>query len=92
MNTQAPAFPAVPREAIRDLSGSLIREVANAGMGRSDVLPFWFGESDQPTPAFIREAAVQSLEAGETFYSQNLGRPYLREAISAYLGKSSRPG
>ena len=87
MTITAPAFPAVPREAIRDLSGSLIREVANAGMGRSDVLPFWFGESDQPTPAFIREAAVQSLEAGETFYSQNLGRPYLREAISDYLGK-----
>ena len=86
MNTTAPAFPAVPREAIRNLSGSLIREVANAGMGRSDVLPFWFGESDQPTPAFIREAAVQSLQSGETFYSQNLGRPYLREAISAYLG------
>ena len=86
MNTTAPVFPAVPREAIRDLSGSLIREVANAGMGRSDVLPFWFGESDQPTPAFIRDAAVQSLQSGETFYSQNLGRPYLREAISAYLG------
>ena len=86
MTITAPAFPAVPREAIRDLSGSLIREVANAGMGRSDVLPFWFGESDQPTPAFIREAAVQSLQSGETFYSQNLGRPYLREAISDYLG------
>ncbi len=86
MNTTAPVFPAVAREAIRDLSGSLIREVANTGMGRSDVLPFWFGESDQPTPAFIRDAAVQSLQSGETFYSQNLGRPYLREAISAYLG------
>lgn len=92
MNTRAPAFPAVPRQAIRDLSGSLIREVANAGMGRSDILPFWFGESDQPTPAFIREAAVQSLQSGETFYSQNLGRPYLREALSAYLtGLHGRP-
>jgi aspartate/methionine/tyrosine aminotransferase len=86
LTIDAPAFPAVPREAIRDLSGSLIREVANAGMGRSDILPFWFGESDQPTPAFIRDAAVQSLQSGETFYSQNLGRPYLREAISDYLG------
>jgi aspartate/methionine/tyrosine aminotransferase len=56
-------------------------------MGRSDVLPFWFGESDQPTADYIRAAAVQSLDAGETFYSQNLGRPYLREAIAAYLGR-----
>lgn len=94
MTIDAPAqpFPAVPREAIRDLSGSLIREVANAGMGRSDILPFWFGKSDQPTPAFIRDAAVQSLQAGETFYSQNLGRPYLRDALSAYLsGLHGRP-
>jgi aspartate aminotransferase len=59
--------------------------VANAAMGREDVLPFWFGESDQPTPSFIREAAVASLHAGETFYSENLGRRYLREAIAAYL-------
>src|SRR5690606_20272769 len=73
------------RPAVQALSSSLIREVANAGMGREDVLPFWFGESDRPTPEFIRAAAIASLSAGETFYSQNLGRPYLREAIAAYL-------
>jgi aspartate aminotransferase len=66
-------------------SPSLVRAVANAAMGREDVLPFWFGESDQPTPAFIREAAIESLRAGETFYAENLGRPYLREALSTYL-------
>jgi aspartate aminotransferase len=85
LTIDAAAYPAVPREAIHDLAGSLIREVANAGMGRSDVLPFWFGESDQATPAFIRDVAVQSLQSGETFYSQNLGRPYLRDAVSSYL-------
>ncbi len=66
-------------------SASLVRAVANAAMGREDVLPFWFGESDQPTPAFIREAAITSLRAGETFYAENLGRSYLREALSRYL-------
>ena len=66
-------------------SPSLVRAVANAAMGREDVLPFWFGESDQPTPSFIREAAIASLRAGETFYAENLGRPYLREALSSYL-------
>jgi aspartate/methionine/tyrosine aminotransferase len=73
------------RPAVQALQSSLIREVANAGMGRTDVLPFWFGESDQPTPQFIRDAAIASLASGETFYSQNLGRPYLREAIATYL-------
>ncbi len=71
----------------RQFSPSLIRELANTAMGREDVLVFWFGESDQPTPSFIRDAAIASLQDGETFYSENLGRPYLRQAISAYLTK-----
>ena len=79
------------RNAIAQLPGSKIREVANAGLGRSDVLPFWFGESDEPTPAFIREAAVRSISEGETFYSHNLGLPELREALSAYIGGLHRP-
>ncbi len=62
----------------------MIRQVANAGMGHSDVLKFWFGESDEVTPAFIRDAAAASLQQGETFYAQNLGLPELREAIAAY--------
>jgi aspartate aminotransferase len=71
----------------RRFSPSLIRDLANSAFGRADVLPFWFGESDQPTPSFIREAAMASLQAGETFYSENLGRPYLRQAIASYLAE-----
>ena len=74
----------VARTAIRALAQSRIREVANAGMGRADVLPFWFGEPDQVTPAFIRDAAIASLNAGETFYNQNQGIPELRAALAAY--------
>jgi aspartate aminotransferase len=73
------------KETEQRFSPSLVRAVANTAMGREDVLPFWFGESDQPTPSFIREAAIASLHAGETFYSENLGRAYLRQAISTYL-------
>ena len=40
-----------------------IREVANAGLGRSDVLAFWFGESDEVTPEPIREAAARFAAA-----------------------------
>jgi len=72
------------RAAIQALPGSKIREVANAGLGRSDVLPFWFGESDEVTPEPIRQAAADALARGETFYSHNLGLPELREAIAAY--------
>jgi aspartate/methionine/tyrosine aminotransferase len=73
------------RPAIRNLQESKIREVANAGLGRSDVLAFWFGEGDEVTPDFIRQAAIDSLQRGETFYSHNLGLPELREAIAAYM-------
>ena len=75
------------RQAIEQLQASKIRELANAGLGRSDVLAFWFGESDEVTPAFIRQAAIDSLQAGETFYAHNLGLPELREAISAEMVK-----
>lgn len=72
------------RSVIAALPGSKIREVANAGLGRSDVLAFWFGESDEVTPEPVRAAAAASLAAGETFYAHNLGLPELREAIAGY--------
>jgi aspartate aminotransferase len=78
-------FDALPRREVQDLRMSRIREVANAGLGRDDILAFWFGESDQPTPAFIRRAAAEALNAGRTYYTHNLGRPELRESLSRYL-------
>lgn len=78
-------FAPVARPEVQALRVSQIREVANAGLGRNDILAFWFGESDQPTPAFIRQAAADALTAGRTYYTHNLGRPDLRAALSAYL-------
>ncbi len=79
------------RPVIAGLPGSKIREVANAGLGRRDVLAFWFGESDEVTPSFVRDAAAASLAAGETFYSHNLGLPELREAIARYTSDLHAP-
>ena len=79
------------RQAILDLEESKIREVANAGFGRDDVLAFWFGESDEVTPDFIRQAAIESLQKGETFYAHNLGMAELREAVAAYTSRLHRP-
>lgn len=79
------------RKIIQSLEESKIREVANSGLlaskqaesGRTEVLKFWFGESDEVTPDFIRQAAMASLQAGETFYCHNLGLAELREAVAA---------
>jgi aspartate/methionine/tyrosine aminotransferase len=79
------------RSTVAHLRASRIREVANEGMGRPDVLPFWFGESAWPTPALIRDAAKQALDEGATFYAQNLGLPALREALAGYVGALHGP-
>jgi aspartate/methionine/tyrosine aminotransferase len=75
------------RTTIQNLQGSQIRQVVNASLGRSDVLRFWFGESDEVTPQAVRDAAAQSIQSGETFYNQNLGIPELREAIAGYMSR-----
>jgi len=81
----------VVRTEIEALPASRIREVANAGLGRSDVLAFWFGESDEVTPLAVREAAAASLMRGETFYAHNLGLAELREGLAAYTSALHRP-
>jgi aspartate/methionine/tyrosine aminotransferase len=79
------------RRSLDSLPASRIREVANAAMGRDDVLKFWFGEGDLPTPQFIRDAAKAALDEGETFYNHNLGIAELRESIAGYVNRLHRP-
>lgn len=78
------------RPAVRALRASKIREVANAGIGHEDIAAFWFGEPDEVTPDFIRRAAVDALNAGDTFYTHNLGIPELRQAVAGYLTRLHR--
>ncbi len=72
-----------------------IVEVFNAGQGRDDVIPLWAGEGDLPTPRFICDAAKQSLDNGETFYTYQRGIPELRTALAGYhqrfFGKAFAP-
>jgi aspartate/methionine/tyrosine aminotransferase len=86
----APRFSLVARAAVRALTASKIRELYNEGLGNPNVLPFWVGEPDEPTPEFIREAGTASIAAGELFYTHNLGIPELREALAAYVTRLHR--
>ena len=79
--------PLAARAAVRALTASKIRELYNEGVGAQDVLAFWVGEPDEPTPQFIREAATDSIAAGEVFYTHNLGIPELREALARYISQ-----
>jgi aspartate/methionine/tyrosine aminotransferase len=84
-------YPIEAHANVRAIASSKIREVANSGLGRRDVLPFWFGEPDELTPEFIRNAATAALAAGDTFYTHNFGNPPLREAIAAYVSRLHGP-
>jgi aspartate aminotransferase len=56
-------------------------------MGMPDVLRLYFGESDLPTPEYIKAAAERALADGYTFYTSNAGLPSLREAIAAQYAR-----
>ncbi len=79
------------RPGVQALRSSKIREVANAGMGRKDVIAFWFGEPDEVTPDFIRQAGIEALQRGDTFYTENFGIPELRETIAGYVARLHAP-
>ena len=74
------------RDIVVEMQSSRIREVANAALKNPDVLAFWFGESDEVTPLAVREAAMRSLQRGETFYGHNLGLRYPRKSPSRFFG------
>lgn len=88
----APADGRDMRPAIAGLHGSLIRRVAEANIGRDDVIALWFGEPDLPTPDFIKDAAARALVDNHVFYTQNRGIPPLLDALADHAaGLYRRP-
>jgi aspartate/methionine/tyrosine aminotransferase len=67
------------------LPESGIMAVVNYGHEKPDLISLWAGEGDEPTPAFICEAAMAALRDGETFYTYQRGIPPLRQGIADYL-------
>lgn len=78
-------LPPFIRPDVAAIPDSLIRAVANAAIGRSDVIPLWFGEPDLPTPQFICDAAAAAMRKGETKYTHSRGIPELRETLAGYM-------
>jgi aspartate/methionine/tyrosine aminotransferase len=74
-------MPHVAGSVLR-VPNSRIREIAEMAMAMPDVLRLYFGESNLPTPSFIKDAAARALADGFTFYSENAGLPSLREALA----------
>jgi aspartate/methionine/tyrosine aminotransferase len=82
--TAQPAAP-LPRPLIQDLDVDNIADLATRARAQEGMITLWYGEGDVVTPAFIRDAAKASLDAGETFYIPDMrGRATLIEALADY--------
>jgi aminotransferase len=67
----------LPKSGIRDFF-ELINQM-------DDVISLGIGEPDFVTPQNIRQAAIDSLNNGNTSYTSNLGMLSLREAVCKYV-------
>jgi len=72
-------------DTIKDIKPSGIRKFFDLLADMGDVTALTVGQPDFVTPWHIREAAIESLEKGQTYYTSNSGLSELRSEISAYL-------
>ncbi len=74
-------------KSVENVPHSRIRELAEVALSMDGVLRLYFGESNLPTPDYIKQAAVRALADGFTFYTENAGLPSLRRAIARQYQK-----
>jgi aspartate/methionine/tyrosine aminotransferase len=79
-------MPTVASSALQ-VPYSRIRELAEIAMSMDGVLKLYFGESNLPTPEYIKSAAINALHEGYTFYTENAGLPGLRQDLVDYYRK-----
>jgi len=69
------------------LKPSGIRKFFDMLGGMDDVVALTVGQPDFVTPWHIREAGIDSLERGKTYYTSNSGLLEMREEIAKYLDR-----
>lgn len=74
-------------EKVADLKPSGIRKFFDLAAEVEDVIALTIGEPDFKTPWHIREAGIDSLEKGHTWYTANAGLIELRREVSKYLNR-----
>lgn len=72
-------------DTLRDIKPSGIRKFFDLLADMGDVTALTVGQPDFVTPWHIREAAIQSLERGHTYYTSNSGLTELRVEIANYM-------
>ena len=74
-------------DTLKNTKPSGIRKFFDLLADMGDVTALTVGQPDLVTPYHIREAAIESLEEGKTYYTANAGTKELREEISSYLSR-----
>ncbi len=69
------------------LKPSGIRRFFDMLQGAEDVIALTVGQPDFDTPWHIREAGIESLREGRTYYTSNAGLPEMRCEIANYLAR-----
>jgi aspartate aminotransferase len=77
-------MPATVAASALNIPHSRIRELAEIAMSMDGVLKLYFGESNLPTPDYLKRAAHKAMTDGYTFYTANAGLPSLRQALARY--------
>jgi len=79
-------------ESAREVPYSRIRELAEIAMTMDGVYRLYFGESNLPTPQFIKDAAAKAMADGFTYYTANAGLPSTRRALADYYARTHGVG
>ena len=80
-------MPATVASSAAAVPHSRIRELAEMAMAMDGVLKLYFGESNVPTPEYIKRAAQKAMADGFTFYTENAGLPSLRNALARHYAE-----
>ena len=70
---------------VQEMKPSGIRKFFDMLADMKDVTALTVGQPDFVTPWHIREAAIESIEEGKTYYTANAGMGDLRYEISRYM-------
>ena len=78
-------YSKVLSKTVVDIKPSGIRKFFDLLGNMNDVVALTVGQPDFPTPWHVREAGIESLEQGKTYYTSNAGTVELREEIAKYM-------
>ncbi len=78
-------YSKVISDVVRGLAPSAIRKYFDFSEIEGKVISLGVGEPDFPTPKAFCDAAIESINNEETYYTSNWGSPDLREAVEGYM-------